>query len=518
MNMRAGVDVVVGIEVLVSAKLLGKMDFSLGSGWQFLERFDASHHWTQRNLCSFCDDLPDKLRVTQKLCWIDDFRKYVHNANERFPIASKYKFEELMSTFLHNGLTGISSSKDFLWVQDGKVVASRLQFAIDVSNFAATSEALEHQAMWDDYVSTWNLNAQNSARGAWQTSSLWVRAEAQSKLISSTAVTLVIVMVLAGAFMVLFTFDLVLSLSVVVASMVVECGLASFIINLMGWSIGPIEVIALIVFIGYAVTYSLHIAHRYGSDEVAEESPEHAEFDVDAPQADIRLKRVISAFKSIGFAAIGSAITTIGCSIFLLFCTLTIFKKLGGVVLAVTLMSITVAMVPLPAALLICGPVNPGSTFPSLDNIKRGSGNLYSWLQLKATEWGICEPLETAAPESPTGAGFLHEPASSPDTRSVADSSRGAQQGGDSPARSSRDRGPSHSPRQGGRSQEREPQPAGAAAEAERRKRLSEMEFDIGTECRLEHIWNRDEKNGKVRGTDSGSPRAKPERKSQSQL
>ena len=41
----------------------------------------------------------------------------------------------------------------------------------------------------------------------------------------------------------------------------------------MGWALGAVEVIALIVFMGYAVTYSLHIAHKYGDfSPVAEES------------------------------------------------------------------------------------------------------------------------------------------------------------------------------------------------------------------------------------------------------
>jgi len=31
----------------------------------------------------------------------------------------------------------------------------------------------------------------------------------------------------------------------------------------MEWKIGPIEVISLVVFVGYSVTYSLHIAHNY---------------------------------------------------------------------------------------------------------------------------------------------------------------------------------------------------------------------------------------------------------------
>merc|ERR1719343_352422 len=157
--------------------------------------------------------------------------------------------------------------------------------------------------------------------------------------------------------MLIFTRDLLLSLYVVCATVTVVSGLAWFIVALMGWAVGPIEVIALIVFIGYAVTYSLHIAHKYGSGEALFEET-HGLTGSEA----LRYQRTVFAMKSIGGAALGSAITTAGCSIFLLFCTLTIFQKLGGVVLAVTLMSIFTALVPLPAALLLMGPSQPGCT------------------------------------------------------------------------------------------------------------------------------------------------------------
>jgi hypothetical protein len=135
--------------------------------------------------------------------------------------------------------------------------------------------------------------------------------------------------------------------------------LAFFIICIMQWPIGPVEVIALIVFIGYAVTYSLHMAHKYGDEGALNWEPVKPEMDLDAKAA-LRYQRTGFALKSLGSAALGSAITTCGCSVFLLFCTLTIFQKLGGVVLAVTVMSIVTALGPLPAMLLMCGPLDPG--------------------------------------------------------------------------------------------------------------------------------------------------------------
>merc|ERR1712196_2706 len=123
----------------------------------------------------------------------------------------------------------------------------------------------------------------------------------------------------------------------------------------MGWEVGPIETIALIVFIGYATTYSLHIAHKYGAKEALFEPTNGLEGD-----AAVRYQRTSFAMKSIGGAALGSAFTTASCSIFLLFCTLEIFQKVGGVIIAVTLLSILIALIPLPATLLSLGPSKPG--------------------------------------------------------------------------------------------------------------------------------------------------------------
>merc|ERR1712224_526476 len=61
-----------------------------------------------------------------------------------------------------------------------------------------------------------------------------------------------------------------------------------------------------------------------------------------------------------GRATLGSAITTIGSSVFLLFCSMSIFKKLGGIVIGVSLMAVVAAIGPLAALLLLLGPVEPG--------------------------------------------------------------------------------------------------------------------------------------------------------------
>lgn len=205
------------------------------------------------------------------------------------------------------------------------------------------------QEQWQSYTRRWNTQAVKQARGVWHASSIWVQLEATLLLVQSTVQTLVIVVASAFLSMLLFTRNMAVSLYVVATTLCILAFLAFFIIVVMRWPIGPFEIIALIVFLGYAVTYSLHIAHKYSSRSALVD----AEFST--TQA-VRRVRVTFAVRVMGGAAMGSAATTIGCSVFLLSCTLTIFQKLGGVVLVVTVMSLFMSLGPLCAWLLIVGP------------------------------------------------------------------------------------------------------------------------------------------------------------------
>merc|ERR1712048_613139 len=229
---------------------------------------------------------------------------------------------------------------------------------------------------------------------------------------NSTFITISLVLVFAFGGMLIFTRSIRLSLLVVCATLSVISGLAWFVVVLMGWTVGTIEIIALIVFIGYAVTYSLHIAHKYGSEESLFED----KFGLEGSDA-LRYQRTLFAMKSIGGAAFGSAVTTVGCSIFLLFCTLTIFQKLGGVVLAVTLLSIFTALIPLPGLLLLLGPPKPGcrglpdpqelvnnvggSITSAKENVTSGVSNAYDSLPARPKVPKVSVPKRAPPPKTP---------------------------------------------------------------------------------------------------------------------
>lgn len=361
MRKQASVDVAVGVRVRTGSKLIGQLDPS--KAWSYHEDFFMEHPWTQRFVRSLCTDLPVELRVVYQTCWIEDFRKWTEDQKHRFPLYPAV-FETLAFQWATTGFVSAGRGSNILqgagnrvWLEGGKLKASSLNYIVDVSVDSHADAVVTYRKMWDDFLRAANGPAfLGLPPMAFHTSNLWVRADVANALVLSTINTMAIIVVLAFLCMILFTGSILLSFYVVMETVLVICGLTFFIVVIMDLKIGPLEVIALIFFLGYSVTYSLHVAHHYGDRVLTgEEMPEGL------PERQARrLQRASFALRSIGGAALGSAATTVGCAFFLLFCTLYIFKVLGGVAIAVTLLSILTALVNLPAALLSCGPVDPG--------------------------------------------------------------------------------------------------------------------------------------------------------------
>lgn len=382
---RIKVRVAFGLKINLNFQMLGERADS--SMWKYSKSFEVRMPWTQRNLYQFCLALDGnkKLRVTRQWCWFENFRKFLHDRQERFPVQS-FRFDALALEFIKREGSTTPGNK-YVWLVDGVLKGLYTSHEVDFSNDAPSAEMMKQKALWDDKLRNWNQAAVATARGdeAFHVSSAWAEAEANQELITSAVLTLVILLCLAFTFMVLFTWSIALSLFVVGATLAAIGGLTFFIVIVMRWEVGLIEVIAIVYFIGYAVTYSLHIAHKYACDEEGHESeglPSSAAvgitdgaggspvgagvgpLDFGTPDRDessaVRYQRTRFAIASMGAATLGSSATTAGSALFLCFATLTIFQRLGTMCLTVALVSIVVALGPLPAALMIFGPVRPG--------------------------------------------------------------------------------------------------------------------------------------------------------------
>jgi hypothetical protein len=357
--------------------------------WEFDRMFEPEDPWAQRSMLSMCEDMPDNLRAHPsgpQGTWLQAYENWLRtNRQEAFPSRN---FRNTIQDFMNSQA---SYRDNFLMEDDGRVRAVRVDFELDVTSGVGLEIAMEVMKAWNDWVFAKNVAASIRAKNGWHTSSLWVRVEAQSSIINSTALTISISVFVGFLAAAIFTKDLWLAvLSMASITLIIMC-LLFFMVTVMKWSLGAIEVVALIVFLGYMFTFNLHIVHSYRHAPEEKESTgnvghgayhdegddfdnmipsvrkEESEATIEVPKLenfdeDIyaeRIRRTRYALTAMGQSLMGSALTSVGCAVFLLFCTLQFFVKFGLVILLVTVLSLTYSLMFLPALLVVCGPI-PG--------------------------------------------------------------------------------------------------------------------------------------------------------------
>jgi len=344
--------------------------------WTFDPNFEPDDPWAQRALIAICTDMPSELLVVRQKCWIQNFRTWLQKKEKPFP-----------SRDFHRDIAAWKidwpvMARENIWMREQKMTACKLTFYVNVANDGSSSRLLDYKVHWSKYLALRNDAASLTANRAFFTAGPFLRGEAEIAIRDSTLETIMISAGCGMAGMIFFTWDLVLSLIVFVLVLLIISGLAFFMVVVMAWEIGPIEVLSLVIFVGYSVTYVLHIAHSYNEARADKINAYEAEvqakyhgkeetsaaFGTAEAQAatcltaetmtpkQLRLARVRLAVLHVGCATLSSAISTVGSSVFLLCCTLSIFGKLGMVVITVTTLSVIFALISLPALLMLIGP------------------------------------------------------------------------------------------------------------------------------------------------------------------
>lgn len=313
--------------------------------WNLDPVFIASDPWAQRSMSKMVEGLPSQLEVAEdSTWWLSDYETWLAglpNEEGLFSFPSR-QFDATVQEFLNQNM----HYSDQVLIEDGNIKAIRLDFTLKLDELASVSDAIAALEAWDDHVSARNAAASLRANSAWHASPLWVRARAQAGLISSTAITVSISVMVGFLAMLVFTCDLRLACLSMVSSVLTILSLLFVMVVCLQWMIGAIEVVALIVFLGYLFSFNLHVSHAYKRAEILHVGREGE-----------RLQRVRDALKIMGRSLVGSAATTGGCALFLLFCTLQFFVRFGIVILSLAALSLVYALVFLPVLLLMLGPV-----------------------------------------------------------------------------------------------------------------------------------------------------------------
>jgi len=291
-------------------------------------------------------------------CWMEDFHGFTRNHYGRFPVKA-VDWAATSKLFIDSSTSATRGTR-YIWLENEEVKGMYYSFDVAQDIYKSSEKINEVQSLFEDHIEEFNGKVPLTAGEAFEVSERFVLVDSAAALVGSTITSLAILCVLAFMAMLAFTHSMVLSGIVVISTVIVILILAFFTTSIFKWKLGLIEVIAFIYFVGYALDYSLHIVYKYASDEALIVEPQPSYVPADKPRRVQRVQRTIFAMKAMGSATSGSAVTTSGSALFLIFCTLTLFVKLGAMCFTLTTASIIFALLALPAFLMLFGPLRPG--------------------------------------------------------------------------------------------------------------------------------------------------------------
>jgi len=325
------------------------------SSFEYDPRFEPADPWAQRSLLSFCTAIEKDFALEAVKCWPEEFRVWLLQTGHRFP--SRHFYAQLEQwdndpSAEPSNLTGYDS-------YTGTMVMTTVTIYPRILT-------LSSRDTWKAWIADWNSRAPLTANYAYPTASKWKGAATEKALVQGSLETIFFVSGTAFVCTILSTFSCCLSIvSVLLVLMIVL--LLFFMICIMGWTLGPIELLGIIFFVGYTASYPLHVVHSFchvSKDSIAEECmamlpsrKAHHECHQDDASvitwSEARRVKVIIALRQIGGAVVCSTISICGVGFFLFFAQINLLLKFGIMLVAVSLLSLIMVLTLFPAILLV---------------------------------------------------------------------------------------------------------------------------------------------------------------------
>merc|ERR1712118_107816 len=160
----------------------------------------------------------------------------------------------------------------------------------------------------------------------------------QSKITSEAFVGMALALGFASIVLLIATRNIIVAACAIASITSIVSSVMAFMFCL-GWKLGVLEALVLVMVIGLSVDYVVHLADAY----------------LEAPAED-RLERTKFMLVRMGLAVVNGGITTIGAAGFMCACYITFFQKFGIVILATVFQSLVHALFFFSAMMALFGP------------------------------------------------------------------------------------------------------------------------------------------------------------------
>lgn len=254
------------------------------------------------------------------------FRGFLLGQGKSFPVAQANFETELNLFAMHSSSLEYRKAGVFGFNDSGRLIQAQIELT---SYIDANSKNIDEvEQYWENVCDTYNQAASASSttsalancnyNGGLITS--W--KVSQRKLVENSLMGVIVVLGVSLFILLASTCNLVISVYALASiGGIIVSNLAA--LKFIGWELGVTEAMTLVVFIGFAIDYVVHLANHY----VGALSPS-------------RGKRMSEAYAEIGVSILGGAITTIASGFLLIFAKFLLFIKFSVLIILTILFSV----------------------------------------------------------------------------------------------------------------------------------------------------------------------------------
>ena len=319
------------------------------------DNFDMSSVANQQRILDICTELRthELVKNSKVTCWVKDFVD-AQNGGSPVPQANFYtQLEAYLAT--PNGNSQYSDSQ--IGYIDGKLLFMRIMAIADEKPFQGYDALHPVYKKWEALKDEYNRESPTGVNNCYQTAEMdWAFLITQKQFTDGAIEGTLISLLFALIVLIVSTLNIMTALFAITS---ITCIVISVValMEIVGWTLGVIESIAIVILIGFSVDYAVHLANHY----------------VESVYED-RFKRMEEALSSIGISIFSGAITTIGSGVFLFFATLLFFQKFALLIVGTIGFSLFFSLVFFTALNHLAGP-------------QKNFGNLKYWVTDPAIKW-----------------------------------------------------------------------------------------------------------------------------------
>merc|ERR550534_939567 len=321
-------------------------------------------------VCDYVDNQTNYITEGYSSCFMRDYKNWREASGSSFPAIfdetdsslQKSEFLEDLFRFASEDAIGgqlwVDNFIGFNWLTHDLIFVSiSWKSTINWANGFEYNENLKKK--WNKIMA--HANAQSPSEipeskiGISTAMGGFLFTEMQRSLVDGFMNSLVITFIAAFCALLIATSNWILSVIAVGSIAGIVCCVGMAAVG-MGWDLGLIECLSGGVLIGFSVDYTVHLGAAY----------------LHNTHLTTRRGRTRMALAELGVSITFGCITTVCCGYPLYLTSVSYFYKFGLLVIMSVTLAILVALVFLPAVLLMIGPVNDSGNLQCIDDLKQG--------------------------------------------------------------------------------------------------------------------------------------------------